>query len=68
MKGETIATMDKDEFAALLEYFIERGEDRVTPQTFFQVMADVAAQRNQHAAELPVETPSRLGRSICRTV
>ena len=43
MNDETIATMDETEFNALVEQFSERGVDRVTPQTFLQVMTDVAA-------------------------
>ena len=52
MNDKTIATMDETEFDALVEQFIERGTDRVTPQTFLQVMTDVAAQRSQHEVEL----------------
>jgi hypothetical protein len=44
--------MNDAEFDELVEHFIERGKDRVTPQTFLQVMADVAAQRSQHEVEL----------------
>ncbi len=52
MDDKTIATMNDAEFDALVGQFIERGEDRVTPQTFMQVMADVAEQRSQHEVEL----------------
>jgi hypothetical protein len=52
MDDETVATMNETEFDALVEQFIERGEDRVTPQTFLQVMADVAEQCSQHEVEL----------------
>ncbi|MGH9839974.1 MAG: hypothetical protein ACREEM_14415 [Blastocatellia bacterium] len=52
MDDKTIATMNDAEFDALVEQFIERGEDRVTPQTFLQVMMDVAEQRSQHEVEL----------------
>lgn len=52
MDDKTIATMNETEFDALVEQFIERGEDRVTPQTFLQVMTDVAEQRSQHEVEL----------------
>lgn len=52
MDDKTIATMNDDEFDALVERFIERGEDQVTPQTFLQVMADVAEQRSQCEVEL----------------
>lgn len=52
MNDKTIATMDETEFDALVEQFIERGADRVTPQTFLQVMTDVAAERSQHEVEL----------------
>jgi len=38
--------MNDAEFDALVDRFIERGEDQVTPRTFPQVMTDVAAQRN----------------------
>jgi hypothetical protein len=50
MDDKTIAAMDDDEFDALVEQFIERGEDHITPQTFLLVMADVAAQRSQRKA------------------
>ncbi len=46
MDNNTIATMNDAEFDTLVEQFIERGEDRVTPQTFLQVMTDVAEQRS----------------------
>jgi hypothetical protein len=52
MDDKTIATMNDAEFDALVEHFIERGEDRVTPRTFLQVMTDVAEQRSQHEVEL----------------
>jgi hypothetical protein len=52
MNKKTIATMNEDEFDALINGFIERGEDQVTPSTFLQVMADVAAQRSQREVEL----------------
>jgi hypothetical protein len=52
MDDKTIATMNEAEFDALVEQFIKRGEDRVTPQTFLQVMTDVAEQRSQHEVEL----------------
>ena len=52
MDDKTIATMNDAEFDALVEHFIERGEDRVPPQTFLQVMMDVAEQRSQHEVEL----------------
>ena len=52
MNVKTIATMDETEFDALVEQFIERGADRVTPQTFLQVMTDVATQRSQQEVEL----------------
>ncbi|MGH9769484.1 MAG: hypothetical protein ACREAB_18830 [Blastocatellia bacterium] len=52
MDDKTIATMNETEFDALVEHLSERGEDRVTPQTFLQVMTDVAEQRSQHEVEL----------------
>ncbi len=52
MDDKTIATMDEAEFDVLVEHFIKRGEDRVMPQTFLQVMTDVAAQHSQHEVEL----------------
>lgn len=52
MNDKTIATMDETEFDALVEQFIERGADRVTPQTFLQVMTDVTAQHSQYEVEL----------------
>lgn len=52
MDDKTIATMNDDEFDALVGQFIERGEDQMAPQTFLQVMADVAEQRSQREVEL----------------
>lgn len=52
MNDRTIANMDETEFDTLLEQFIERSEDQVTPQTFLHVMTDVAAERSQHEVEL----------------
>jgi hypothetical protein len=52
MDDQTIATMNDAEFDALVDRFIERGEDQVTPQTFLQVLTDVAEQRSQHEVEL----------------
>lgn len=43
--GKTITTMSDGEFDALVEQFIERGEDRMALPTFLQVMADLAEQR-----------------------
>ena len=37
MDDKTIATMNDAEFDALVDRFIERGEDQVTPQTLLQV-------------------------------
>ena len=44
--------MNDAEFDALVDHFITRGEDQVPPQTFLQVMTDVAEQRNPHEVEL----------------
>jgi hypothetical protein len=44
MADKSIATMNDAEFDALVEQFIARGEDQVTPQHFLQVMTDVAEQ------------------------
>ncbi len=52
MENKTIATMNEEEFDALVEHFITRGEDKITPQTFLQVRADLAEQRSQHEVEL----------------
>lgn len=52
MDDKTIATMNDAEFDTLVEQFISRGEDQVTPQTFLQVMTDVAEQRSEHEVEL----------------
>lgn len=52
MDSKTIARMNEDEFNALIDDFIERGEDQVTSQTFLQVAADVAEQRSQREVEL----------------
>ncbi len=52
MDDQTIATMNEAEFDALVERFIERGEDQVTPRTCLQVMTEVAEQRSQHEVEL----------------
>ncbi len=52
MADKTISNMSDEEFDALVEQFIERGEDKVTLPTFLQVMADVAEQRAQREVEL----------------
>ncbi|MDX2044103.1 MAG: hypothetical protein SF097_23015 [Acidobacteriota bacterium] len=52
MNNETIATISEDEFDALIDGFIEQGEAQISPQTFLQVMADVAAHRSQREVEL----------------
>ena len=52
MDNKTIATMNEDEFNALIDGFIKRGADQMTPPTCLQVMADVAAQRSQREVEL----------------
>lgn len=52
MADKTIETMNDAEFDALVEQFIARGEDQAPPQTFLQVMTDVAEQRSEHEVEL----------------
>ena len=52
MSDKTLTSMDEDEFDALVEEFIERGADQVTPRTFLQVMTDVAAKRSSREVEL----------------
>jgi hypothetical protein len=52
MDDKTIATMNDAEFDALVDRFIERGEDQMTPRTFRQVMAEDAEQRSQPEMEL----------------
>jgi hypothetical protein len=52
MAEKTIANMNDEEFDALVEQFIERGEDKVTLPTFLEVMADLAEQRKQREVEL----------------
>jgi hypothetical protein len=52
MTDKTIANMSDEEFDALVEQFIERGEDKVTLPTFLQVMADIAEQRTQREVKL----------------
>lgn len=54
MVDKTISSMNNDEFDALVEQFIERGEDKIAPQTFLQVMAGVAEQHKQHEVEVIV--------------
>jgi hypothetical protein len=44
--------MNEEEFDALVEQFIERGEDKVTLPTFLRVMADIAEQRARREVEL----------------
>jgi hypothetical protein len=44
--------MSGGEFDALVEQFVERGEDRVPLSTFTQVMADIAEQRQQQEVAL----------------
>jgi len=52
MNDKTIAARNEDEFNALADGFIERGEDQVTLQIFLQVMDDVAERRSQREVEL----------------
>lgn len=52
MDDKTITTMNDEEFAEMVEHFIARGEDQVTPQTFLQVMTDVDEERSQREVEL----------------
>ncbi len=52
MAEQTIANMSEEEFDALVEQFIERGEDKVTLPTFLSIMADIAEQRKEREVEL----------------
>jgi hypothetical protein len=52
MAGKTISRMKSEEFDALVDQFIDRGEDQVTLPTFLQVMADINEQRKQREVEL----------------
>lgn len=52
MDDKTMATMNDAEFDALVNRFIERGEDQMTQQTFLQVVTDVAERRSQREVEL----------------
>ncbi len=52
MADKTMANMSEEEFDALVEQFIERGEDKVTLPTFLQVMADIAEQRTRREVKL----------------
>jgi len=52
MNNKTIATMNEDESNALVDGFIEHGGAQMMPQTFLQVMADIADQRSRREVEL----------------
>jgi hypothetical protein len=52
MADKTITNMSEEEFGALVEQFIERGEDKVMLPTFLSVMADITEQRKTRELEL----------------
>jgi len=44
--------MDKERFDKAFEHFIEGGDEKITPQTFFEVLADIEKERAQRTIEL----------------
>jgi len=44
--------MDKERFDKAFEHFIKEGDEKITPQTFFEVLADIEKERAQRAIEL----------------
>jgi hypothetical protein len=44
--------MDKERFDKAFEHFIEEGNEKVTPKTFFEVLADIEKERAQRTVEL----------------
>ncbi len=64
MANKTMANMSHAEFEALVEQFIERGEDKVTLPTFLQVMADVAERRKPRGWEMNEMEVKRMGAQV----
>ena len=44
--------MDKARFDQAFEHFIEQGDEKMTPKTFFKVLADIEKERAQRTIEL----------------
>ncbi|MBI1923272.1 hypothetical protein HYR99_03375 [Candidatus Poribacteria bacterium] len=44
--------MDKKRFDQAFEHFIEKGDEKITPKTFFEVLADIEKERAQRTVEL----------------
>jgi hypothetical protein len=44
--------MSKSRFDQAFASFIRRGEEKITPKTFFQVLADIERERVQRTIEL----------------
>ena len=44
--------MDKERFDKAFEYFIEEGDEKITPKTFFEVLADIEKERTQGTIKL----------------
>jgi hypothetical protein len=44
--------MDKERFDKAFEHFIEEGDEKITPKTFFEVLADIEKERVLRTIEL----------------
>jgi hypothetical protein len=44
--------MSKSRFDQAFASFIRRGEEKITPKTFFQILADIERERVQRTIEL----------------
>lgn len=47
--------MNKSRFDKAFAEFVRRGEDKITPKTFFQVLAEIERERVQKTIELRVK-------------
>jgi hypothetical protein len=47
--------MNKSRFDKAFASFIRRGEEKITPKTFFQVLAEIEQERVQKTIELRVK-------------
>lgn len=47
--------MNKKSFDQAFASFIQRGEEKITPQTFFQVLAEIERERAQKTIELQAQ-------------
>ena len=44
--------MDKERFDQAFEHFIKEGDEKITPKTFFEVLADIEKERVKRTVEL----------------